>query len=190
MLIADAGTFDDQIKTVGWAFLNISTNPLIGDEMLQMFAAGYLEAAMTWEQIRDFANSTLSNYPLTQKVQSFLQENFDWTAAQVQQHAASDPYWAQVGFVLEQFRGLVAGYTAIAPPSAHLSFIELLSLAASGDIGDIQSAVNPETRPNWEQMSESEVEAAGAARDHCSALVKVTDNGEELFSGHVTWCVG
>ena len=34
----------------------------------------------------------------------------------ISQHAASDPLWRHVGFILAQYDGLVAGYKHHAPP--------------------------------------------------------------------------
>jgi hypothetical protein len=44
-----------------------------------------------------------------------------------------------------------------------------------------------EERERWERMTWAERKLAKARRDHCSALVKVTNDFSELFSSHTTW---
>lgn len=56
-----------------------------------------------------------------------------------------------------------------------------------GDLMDIQNAVNPHLRPNFDEMTPQQLEDYINQNGRCSAIVKVANDFSEVFMGHSTW---
>lgn len=100
--------------------------------------------------------------------------------SQVDNSAETDPLWQQVGLVLQQFDGLVAGYAAAcSDPSEALGEAELFLINAAGDVETLAGVVGQPTR-SAQHRTQRDVELSserppwghGLMMD-CSALVKV-----------------
>ena len=65
--------------------------------------------------------------------------------AQVAALAASDPLWAQVKLVLLQLDGVLLGYNAASTTTASLTLLDLILVNIEAEIGDITSAVDPDS---------------------------------------------
>jgi hypothetical protein len=175
----------NQINETGWGFLTINTRPGIPD-VRAMHAAGFLEGCLTHDLMWDMWNTTNANYPVSDAVVAFLTTNDAWVRSQIAAFP-SDPYWIHVNLVLEQTAGMLAGHNSVAPTPQQFTAMQMLILAAGGDLGDISRAVTPSLRKDWLSFTANEIEQRHLSQDHCSALVKVTDDGFELLSAHVTW---
>jgi len=179
-------------NATGWTTLDIETNGHTEDET-QAFAAGYIEGALTTEliyqswitQLEFFFQGTYS--PLAA---AWLAKNDAWVRAQVKScssleetsaaYVASDcDYWYQIGLVLTQLDGMVQGYNDYCDPSKHLTYDIFLYINTDDDLGDILIAVDPSSAPVTPLES---LEA-----DHCSVLVKYSNQTQQLYHSHVTW---
>lgn len=61
------GTFDDQLHSVGWSFLNIETNSSCSN-LEQAYSAGYLEGSLSFQRIYEFTFNEQDNATLPEKV--------------------------------------------------------------------------------------------------------------------------
>lgn len=96
-----------------------------------------------------------------------------------------DDYWPHVRNLHEQYLGLVQGYND-ANPSFPLTYEELQILPA--DIMDVASVADGSNyRPNYENMTSSEMIDYLTEHGRCSALFKAV--GNEYFFGHTTWYI-
>ena len=93
----------------------------------------------------------------------------------------------QVSLQLTQLDGLVAGYNAIAPPDQFMQYMTHLLNNYIGDYGDVVKATNRTARPAWHSMTAEQVADARMENEHCSGLIKVTDDASDLFVAHNTW---
>lgn len=135
-----------------------------------MYAAGYLEGALTHEQIFQFATTLDAIDPMDGNVTRFMEVNLEWTCTQVTLYP-NDPYWVQVGLVLAQYDGLVAGYNQHS--SQPLSGMALLLVTADADTDDVKNAVHVSRRKRWDSLSATEAVVQSLSQDHCSVLIKV-----------------
>eukprot|EP01087_Luapelamoeba_hula_P019299 TRINITY_DN6372_c0_g2_i1.p1 TRINITY_DN6372_c0_g2~~TRINITY_DN6372_c0_g2_i1.p1 ORF type:complete len:537 (+),score=65.67 TRINITY_DN6372_c0_g2_i1:23-1612(+) len=179
------GRYEDNLETNGWGRLYIQSNPTSPDEE-QMYAAGMLEGALTAHRIYPhflnintffFGNSSAA---VPTVLKNWLNAQDKWARANAAAKNATDPYWGLVGGVLAQFDGLVAGYQAVAPKNETLPAMAFTILNGVGDLLDLKSAfIDPEWKkhinPNW------------IFNTHCSALVKLTGDMSELYTGHTSW---
>eukprot|EP00656_Telonema_subtile_P016755 TRINITY_DN18880_c0_g1_i1.p1 TRINITY_DN18880_c0_g1~~TRINITY_DN18880_c0_g1_i1.p1 ORF type:complete len:537 (+),score=49.71 TRINITY_DN18880_c0_g1_i1:73-1683(+) len=178
------GSFTDLVQTTGWSVLDVHSNPdLPGPD--QSYAVGFVEGALTahtiWMHFQNiwelnFPAGTLPHAPTA--VQRFVEENMAWmrsNAGQPQLDTSSTAYWAHVGFLLNQLEGMTAGFNRYRPsgaPELTNEQMMLLSLI-DGDMGDVQSSL--QAVPRDPGMS------------HCSAMVALSPERDELWVGHVNW---
>ena len=86
-----------------------------------MFAAGFLEGALTapqiwlqWENVNAWILSNFKGGVMPPSFQAFFDTQDSWSRAQVLSNASSS-LWQLTGAILSQFDGLRAGYAAVAP---------------------------------------------------------------------------
>eukprot|EP00054_Salpingoeca_dolichothecata_P001998 m.21431 g.21431 ORF g.21431 m.21431 type:complete len:539 (-) comp12694_c0_seq1:32-1648(-) len=173
----------------GFGVLKIETQPQFNNTE-QYFAAGYLEGQLTQKEIFDMYTNMLSVEPVykspPKNLTDFLDTQFKWVRAQVTERS-SDVYWQNVGYIMAQFDGLVAGYGDKAPESEKLSLFAFYYLNGMGDFFDLLPATCPEYRSDFESMTMDELKEYRFKTGHCSALVKLDPGFEDLFMGHSSW---
>ncbi|XP_065837350.1 phospholipase B-like 1 [Oscarella lobularis] len=187
------GLFSDEIETTGWGQLQITagygSNKIYSDTQL-MFAAGYLESALTAKRIYQHFHNTmpqiLPDSGMAAKVRVWFQEQEKWMTQMIDMNK-EDSYWRQVGLVYAQYRGLVQGYKEHSSSTEELEDFSFQVLNGYGDLLDIPAAINRSLAPNWNKMTLSEIRDAVAARSHCSVLVKMLPGFEDIVFGHTTW---
>jgi len=183
------GSFDDNIEVDGWARLHITSNSRFEDEQ-QMYAAGFLEGALTQARIAQHYVNIYSNFfgnisnPVPTALKNWLQEQNSWAHKQALALKDSDNYWAQVHGILQQFDGLAAGYNAVAPADKQLPTLAFSILNGVGDLLDLMNALTGKSV--WARFRQNE---DWIYNSHCSALIKVTGNLQDLFTGHTSWFV-
>lgn len=172
------------INTTGWGRLVIEINHDEG-AYEGAFASGFIEGYISRELI-DLSCVNQETYP-SKKAAKFINESIAWVKSQASEKGQQDAVFFQAGLVLLQQDGLYAGYAAASTDKPALTYDQLLHYGMQDELGDIESAVNAEKRPNFANMTESELMMYIFIHDHCSAMVKITADFSEIFSSHVTW---
>lgn len=93
----------------------------------QMFAAGFLEGALTapqiwlqWQNVDAWILGQFTDGVIPPSFQPFFETQDAWSRAQVAENTTST-LWQLTGLILSQFDGLRAGYAAVAPPAQAIS---------------------------------------------------------------------
>ena len=180
------GLFKDGLNITGWGELWVTTSPSYPDPV-QMYAAGYLEAVLTSQRILEMLTITASEERLTPAVTAFIDNQTEWVAVSVARARKDDSYWQGVGLIMQQYAGLQAGYNAHPAQGKAMSRMDFDLLQLSGDWGDIQTAVDRESRPDFSRWTPAAIEEWAMKRSHCSVLVKLTGDLKEIYASHSTW---
>ena len=182
------GSFTDGLNVTGWGELWIETSASFADDV-QMYAAGYLEGAVTFARITEMYEITAAGLGSTvdATMEAFVNNQTEWVARQVKQHANSSTYWAGIGLIQRQYAGLQAGYNAYASKAQKLTRFQFDQLQMSGDWGDVYAATHKSERPHFANMTAAETESYLQSIGHCSVLVKVTADLSEVYGAHSTW---
>jgi hypothetical protein len=98
-------------------------------------------------------------------------------------------YWKQVRLIVNQFDGLYRGYVENTDDSKQLDIFAFQLLNDVGDFLDLIPALEKDRRPNWDTMTDAEIEATLSRNGHCSALIKLTGDYSDMFAGHSSWFV-
>jgi hypothetical protein len=106
--------------------------------------------------------------------------------SQVAALAASDPLWAHVKLVLLQLDGLLRGYNA-ASSSGSLTLLDLIVVNIEAEIGDITSAVDPDSRQPLRSSPLWNILDGLKQKLHCSAVVHVLPDMSDVLVAHNTW---
>ena len=97
------------VNQTGWSSLDLHANATIQNDTLTSYAAGYLEGSMTWRLIAYYVDNIGATAKNSNALQKFLDRNWAWMAEQVAGYGDSDPYWAHVGVLLAQLKGIADG---------------------------------------------------------------------------------
>uniref|UniRef100_A0ABM0MB20 Phospholipase B-like n=1 Tax=Saccoglossus kowalevskii TaxID=10224 RepID=A0ABM0MB20_SACKO len=180
------GTYNDTMYTTGWGVFNVKAGYSKSDmkDTDVMYAAGYLEGALTAERIYQHYVNIHSLFlgkgkeDLERKVRIFFNKQEDWVRQQISDNLSSE-YWKAVSVIIAQLDGLVDGYTAYPYENKTLDRFAFQLLNGVGDMIDLRDALSPSTRPDWTKMSPSHFQMYFANHGHCSALFKCSSNGLE-----------
>ncbi|XP_065707962.1 putative phospholipase B-like 2 [Patagioenas fasciata] len=177
-------SLDDRIPTVGWAFLEVTTNASYNDS-LQAYAAGLAEAAVSEQLMYMHWMNTMVGYcgpfkyesEYCEKLRAYLEANLGWMEEQMAK--GEDPeYWHQVRLALLQLKGLEDNYNGrLDFPWGRFTLTPFgfLLLQLGGDLEDLESALN--------RSSPRRVLGSGS----CSALLKLLPGQRDLLVAHDTW---
>jgi hypothetical protein len=182
----------------GFGELSVATSADFADAD-QMYAAGYLEGALTapriWQQyfnVHSYIAGHFVNGTIPPKFQAFFATQDTWARANVATNRSSD-VWQGIGLILAQFDGLVAGYAAVAPAGQALSAWDLQQVNAIGDFLDLIPALSRGDDPkvaaawDWHHMNATTFARRLRETTHCSALVKTDATFSDLWFSHVAW---
>ena len=181
------GRFVDGLNVTGWGELWLSTSASFADDV-QMYAAGYLEGALTHWRIEQMYEITVAGLQDDATIKAFVDTQSEWVAAQVKHHSANNTYWAGIGLIQQQYAGLQAGYnTHVMNETSQLSRYQFDQLQMAGDWGDVWYATHRSQRPNFSNMTADQTKRYLTSIGHCSVLVKVTADLSEIYGAHSTW---
>lgn len=82
---------------------------------------------------------------------------------------------------------MIDGYNSQA--RYHLSRWAFDLINGAGDLFDIKPAILKDTRPDFGSMGKEELMMYLNLNGHCSALVKVSDDLQDLMMGHASWFI-
>ena len=182
------GTFVSSLNVTGWHTLDIATNATEPDDALTSYAAGFAEGYLTVESSTFYAGNTGATNVNSKKLQKFLDENLAWIDAQVSADwpiNADANYWATVGSVIEQTRGVAAGHAAAGGP---LLFGDVYNaIIQGGDIFNLAGVYGVGVDAEAEGRYHKSSAVSGIRSDHCSALIRLLPNNADIIAAHTTW---
>ncbi|EAL64426.1 phospholipase B-like protein [Dictyostelium discoideum AX4] len=179
-------SYTNEMMSIGWGYISITTNPKYNDS-LQIEAAGYLEGYLSYEMIWQNWNNMMvnqnANNSFGNDIISWAKENILYMNQQIQLNQ-NDPYWINVNLVLQQLNGLTNGYSdANQNPDRQLSLMDFILLNMNVEIYDIMNSLKNNSSSFYQQPNNNSFDN----NQHCSALIKLTDDLTELYTGHTTW---
>ncbi|XP_070580330.1 phospholipase B-like 1 [Ptychodera flava] len=190
------GTYNDTLATTGWGVLDIKAGygEIPADDMKAMYAAGFLEGALTAERIyQNYLNMHAFYFggekqSLEPKVKKFFDEQETWTRSMIAKNP-NDQFWRSIALIVAQLDGLVDGYSNNPYQNKSLERFAFQMLNSVGDLIDLRHALSPSTRPDWSKMNPVEFQSYFMRHGHCSALIKVLGAYENIFMSHSSWFV-
>jgi len=209
-----SGTYTESINTTGWATLELHSTSYAANESIQAYAAGYLEAALTWERCYQYARNAFIDvgqlWP--EDLAKFVDDNTAYVRAQAAALGATDPFWFHAGLTMDQLQGLFDGYAASAPSDKQLTRHELYAPTLVGDLFDLDvvfpDAVSTDAAALLRRRMLPRLQRRAGLRSthpgepsHCSAMVALQSDGaaaadgscaaaaapQDLFVAHATW---
>ncbi len=156
-----------------------------------MYAAGYLEAALTSQLIFDHYTNMFIKFNFTnasmQAAVSFFERQNGYARENINNPSGNIAFWQRLGLIMAQFDGLFAGYNQFAALDTQLTLFDIYFLNGMGDFEDIPLASLPSLRPDFKSMSASDADAFLGSRSHCTAVVKLTPDYSHLYMAHSSW---
>jgi hypothetical protein len=209
------GGYNDTIHTDGWSYLAIYSNETVSNA-LQARAAGFIEGALTHQRIWEFATNHNNDYSWSPKLRDYVDTNNKWMNDQIKRAASiasgtkDSIYWEQVSLLLEQQKGLYAGYNKYAASGQTISEELMLSLSMHSDMDTLcplfggcgskyaskSASSNSATAKTMNGKPDDENDdappsappsAPNRMKDHCSVIVKLVPKKNELYTAHTTW---
>ncbi|GAQ78920.1 Phospholipase B domain-containing protein [Klebsormidium nitens] len=137
-----SGVYQREYTNLGWNFLQITTGASCPDPD-QAYAAGFVEGALTWEMTWDHWQNTKDALSASDELPAFLAANDKYVSGEIAaEHLnSSEAFWWQVSLVLEQLKGLAAGYNSYASTSKKLTLDDFLRMNSDGDFYDLIPAL-------------------------------------------------
>lgn len=180
--------YREEVEKDGWGKLWV-----VGDDSVEgWYQSGFLEGALTSERIYQHILSWFNyqfkptNYP-SQSLIDFLLQQYEYSQELVRANP-DDEYYIRLGEVNSQFEGVVAGQNFAAKEGQNMSFVDILSLQAAGDVYDILPALDPTAfKLRVGTLSSEEFEFEWHKMISCSAFIKMPDDRKDLYVGHTTW---
>jgi hypothetical protein len=180
------GVYNDDITTDGWGKLWIHSD----NSKSSWYEAGFVEGSLTSTRIYQHYWSwyayTFGSGNATQETINFIWDQYEYAVKLVNENQMN-PYYARLGDVLDQMRGIHDGVNQYAEPGQTLSLEQILLLEAAGDLFDIIPAVNPKLNHLSFSLSKDEYYDMYHQRVSCSALIKMNDDLTDVFVAHNTW---
>jgi hypothetical protein len=181
------------------------------------YLEGWISVKSIALSFQNFWNDDFNGTGPVPRLNQFTVDNLAFTQALVKgidyNHPKADFVWqynAQVGLVMKQFNGILNGYNDNRGSYPVLTALQLHLLNMDGDMDDLLPAFNPRgsfsrkrtrpTTPSQESNTQQEHEQDDPDMDlsperlkfiethmHCSSLVKLSADGQELFAAHEMW---
>jgi len=184
--------YKDTIKTNGFSFIDLQTNPLHSNEV-QAYTAGWAEGHLTKQLISYKINNSksghcpgVSNYcPLAEK---FIQENLAYMQQMIQSNP-KDPYWQQIHLILIQLQGMEDAYYGVNEMNLTLRLkpFGLFQLSSDHEIDEILASVRKSSSSRRSSRKRRSSEKLDFSNMECSAMIKLLPGNVDLYMGHATW---
>ena len=181
----------------GWDFLSISSYAKKDkkyNDTIKSYAMGYLEGILTKDKIHQFytniirSNFNKEKYLIPHNVLDFYKQNLEYMEEKSTQYMNSDPYWEQVHYIYQQLKGLYEGYNNNVEDNQKIDFIKFQIMPGYTDYIDIEDYYeNEENKLNFNLMTFHEIKNYIIRRSHCSALIKLDKDFNDIWVGHNTW---
>ncbi|KAJ7370826.1 Phospholipase B-like 1 [Desmophyllum pertusum] len=146
------------------------------------------EKGVAYATYDDNMNTTgKSSESFVKSVGKWFDAQEEWMRSKIASESSNSTLWKQMGNIISQYDGLIAGYTAHPATDKVLGKFAFQLLNGVGDYITLRDVLNPEGRPNWDKMTEDEILTKVGRMGHCSALIKVLPGYEDIFAGHSSW---
>lgn len=175
--------YNNSIHKVGWYTLHVHGHEGSPDEQI-MTCAGYLEGALSYKEmfnhyalIREIKGYPAGVRTYPPKVKAYMAESLEYIRESVEYYPESQ-YWNEIGLIMNQFDGLVAGYqwASADNESAHMDEFDHWFFQSAGDMFDIAPMFPDDVAP-----------AAEFRNEHCSGLIRLTDDYRDIYFSHDAW---
>lgn len=178
------GALTENISDNGWYKIHIIGYDGKDDEDL-MYCAGFIEGYLNQEGmfnhfqlIKDIKHYNRSKQDYAPKeIYNFMTTNLKYVRESVEAYV-DDPYWVDIGLILKQFDGLKDGYKYRIDQAnikgQDMSEFDHWFFQSAGDMFDL-AEIYPDPYP------------AKEFREHCSGMVKLTENYDDIFFSHDAW---
>lgn len=176
------GKFNNAINQTGWAFFEVHTNAEFQPEV-QAYAAGVAEGVLLKQLIYYHIKNTVDDIcggkkEYCQRLTDYLGKQQRWIREKLLQgdHTGfEEKYWKQVNITISQLSGIQHAYEGKQlAPSVSFDLSDVYMIQLSGELIDLAKALK-------KNSSEYELLEEGK----CTGLVRLTDDGKELFFAHV-----
>ena len=154
---------------------------------------GYLTAQQIYQSYLSTLASSFGDGVTSVPTQTgkFLNDNIAWVRAQIKANS-QDPYWVRVSYTLQLLQGILDGYNGASDASVQLTLMDLWMMNSDGDLEEIATLnfwTRGERNVEWKKRAwKSGVPVTPQPTGtHCSVLVKVTPNFNNLLLAHTTW---
>ncbi|KAN0014913.1 hypothetical protein ACTFIU_001233 [Dictyostelium citrinum] len=184
------GYYMSNVEVNGWAYLSLVSNNNYNDST-QSRAFGYLEGYLTkdliWNSKVNYYSNAFNSSEIPSKLDDWLTENIESIHTFIVNNRKSQ-YWKQITLIMDQINGMVDGYNqANTNSSETLSLHDFFILNMFGDLFDLMPALNLDKQYEYFKKDVNDIQDWFKRSQHCSALIKVTSDYGELYSGHTTW---
>ncbi|KAK5581145.1 hypothetical protein RB653_001174 [Dictyostelium firmibasis] len=184
------GYYMPNVEVNGWAYLSLVSNDEYNDSV-QSRAFGYLEGYLTkdliWNSKVNYYMNAFNSTKIPNKLDNWLTENIESinTFSVNNKHSQ---YWKQINLIMDQINGMVDGYNdANSNKTQTMSLHDFFVLNMFGDLFDLMPALNLDNEYQYFKKDLNDIQDWFKRTQHCSALIKVTSDYSELYSGHTTW---
>lgn len=190
------GMYNATFNKTGWDMLEIHTNPSVADADAAQ-AAGFFEGKATIAGIENNAlNSGIPGSKLSDGLSQFLSANEAYMSSMIDiseylpRGHPDRRIWYQANLVMQQLKGMYSGYLAARSESSQgwllsdpLTLQQILLLNLGGDLEDLDGVGTC----NISSARKAEGVTPKLGKGHCSALVRLTEDNEDVMIAHDTW---
>ena len=191
-----SATYINSYTTKGWDFLTISSYDKPDnkyDDSIKAYAMGYLEGLLNKDRIFSIYRNLMyftfydNDNQLPENLIQYLTKNLEYMKTKSLKYKDTDPYWEHVYYIYQQMLGLFDGYNSAAENEKKIGFIYFQMVVANADIEDAVYYNNATRRPNFKNMTIEDIRSYTALHTHCSSLVKIANDLNDIWIGHNTW---
>lgn len=178
--------FENGLPSNGWDKITVQTSSNHDDET-QAFCAGYIEGYLTHSTIANFwENGLPRGYSNTEwnKINTFMEEHDKFLREKVSKE--NTDYWSNVALILKQFDGLVKGYND-ANSNTNGPKLDKLAFWLMNNDGDILDITRALSNEKVSLLSEESLLSLVTTKGRCSALIRYSEDKNDLFAAHTTW---
>ena len=181
--------YQKKYEQIGWDYLAISSTSLNYDDSQKAYAMGYIEGVITKDRIYDFFKIVQYSYEIesTNEVKEFLDRNLKYMKQTSEQNMAHEPYWEHIYYAYQQLIGLYEGYNSVAEEGKIFDKYLFILLTLNVEYEDIKNYKNKKNRPKFKEMTIKEINSYVFNHSHCSAIIKLHENFDDIWVAHNTW---